>query len=364
LTGCSLGSDEKQAPKTQVVAPITVSTYKIVPKDISVSLEYPAKIKSVKQVNVVARVSGILENKYFTEGSYVKEGDLLYKIDSSRYEASMNEAQAQKEVEDANLKVATRNWDRTRKLFEQNAISEKERDEALSSYETAQASLKLAQATLKKAQIDFNYTKVKATVSGMTSFNTQDIGSYVGNDSDTMTLTTITQIDPIYAEFSLPDIDLLRKRYGLNNGTWNDISQAKLAVHIIMPDNSEYKEVGSLDFLDSFVDNETSTIKARATFKNKDNTLITGLFVRVNIDGLIYKNAITIPQKALLQDALGSYVLVAKDGKVTKVDVRVGSVHEDKYIIESGLNTDDMVITNNLTKLRSGSAITIVSDKE
>ncbi len=364
LTGCFAGNDEKQVMEKQVVAPMLVSVYKVLLQDIPINLEYPAKIRSVKQVNIVARVSGILENKHFKEGSFVKEGKLLYQIDSSRYGALLKEAQAQKEVEEANLKVATRNWNRISKLFVQNAISQKDRDEALSSYEIAEAKLKLSQATLKKAQIDFNYTNVKATISGMTSFNAQDIGSYVGNNSETMTLTTITQMDPIYAEFSLPDIDLLKKRYGLNNGTWNDIAQAKLAVHIIMPDNSEYKDIGSLDFLDSFVDNETSTIKARATFSNKSNTLIPGLFVRVDIKGLIYKGAIAIPQKALLQDALGSYVLVAKDGKVVKVDVKVGSTYKDKYIIDSGLENQDLVITNNLTKLRPGVLVSASTIKE
>jgi len=218
-------------------------------------------------------------------------------------------------VKEATLKQATRDWERIKTLFAQDAVSQKERDSALSAYESAEASLKASQATLKKATIDFNYTKVKAPISGMTSLNTQDIGSYVGSSSDTMTLTTITQVDPIYVEFSLPDIELLKKRYVMGTGNWNSIAQAKLPVRLVTPDGSTYTKQGTLDFLDNSVDAETSTIKARATFSNPNNILIPGLFVRVNVEGLVYKDAISIPQIALLQDATGSYVYIVKEGK-------------------------------------------------
>lgn len=205
---------------------------------------------------------------------------------------------------------------------------------------------------------------MKAPISGLTSLNAQDVGSYVGASSDTMNLTTITQMDPIYVEFSLPDIELLKKRYMMNNGNWNSIAQAKLPVSITLSDGSSYEQKGTLDFLDSFVDDTTSTIKARATLHNPKNILIPGLFVRVNVEGLIYKDAISIPQKALLQDATGTFAFLAKEGKAEKVPVKVGATVDDTYIIESGLKQGDILITNNLTKLRSGSAINVAAPKE
>ncbi len=362
LSGCS--SQDQASSGTLPMPPLPVSTYKVISSDIPVSLEYPAKVKSAQQVNVVARVSGILEKKYFTEGSFVKSGETLYQIDSDRYEALMQEVQADVDVKEATLKQATRDWDRIKVLFEQDAVSQKERDAALSAYESAIASLKASNAALKKATIDFNYTKVKAPISGLTSLNTQDVGSYVGASSDTMALITITQMDPIYVEFSLSDIELLKKRYVMGSGNWNSIAQAKLPVQLSTPDGSKYAKVGTLDFLDSYVDSETSTIKARATFSNPNNILIPGLFVRVNVEGLVYKDAISIPQKALLQDATGSYVFLAKEGKAHKLPVKAGTVHNDAYIIESGLNAGDVVITNNLTKLRPGSAVIVAEAKE
>ena len=352
--GCS--SDGKKGQSMAELPPLKVSTYEIKSNDIEVSMEYPAKIKSIQQVNVVARVNGILEKKYFTEGSFVKEGEILYQIDSTRYEALMQEALADVEVKTATLKQATREWERVKTLFEQDSTSQKERDSALSAFEMAQASLKASQANLKKTQIDLGYTKVKAPISGLTSLNTQDIGSYVGASAESMNLITITQINPIYVEFSIPDIELFKKRFILNN-----ISQTKLPVTINFTDGFEYEQKGTLDFIDSFVDNETSTVKARAIFTNPKNNLIPGLFVRVKIDGLVYKNAINIPQSSLLQDATGTFVYIVKENQAIKVPVKIGNIVKDSYIIDSGLNVGDVVITNNLTKLKPGSSIDLTS---
>ena len=353
-SGCS--SEGKKGQNMAELPPLKVSTYEIKSNDIPVSMEYPAKIKSMQQVNVVARVNGILEKKNFTEGSYVKEGEILYQIDSTRYEASMQEALADVEIKTATLKQATREWERVKTLFEQDSTSQKERDSALSAFEMAQASLKASQANLKKTQIDLGYTKVKAPISGLTSLNTQDIGSYVGSSAESMNLITITQINPIYVEFSIPDIELFKKRFILNN-----VAQTKLPVTINFTDGFEYEQKGTLDFIDSFVDNETSTVKARATFTNLKNDLIPGLFVRVKIDGLVYKNAINIPQSSLLQDATGTFVYIVKENQAIKVPVKIGNIVKDSYIIDSGLNVGDVVITNNLTKLKPGSSIDLTS---
>ena len=301
LVGCSDNKPSESKHAMPSMPPLSVTTHTIMPHDVNVTLEYPAKVKSIQHVNVVARVSGILEKKYFTEGSAVKAGEMLYQIDFERYEALMQEALADVGVKEATLKQATRDWERVKALFAQDALSQKERDATLSAYESALASLKASQAALKKAQIDYNYTKIKAPITGLTSLNTQDVGSYVGSSSDTMTLTTITQMDPIYVEFSLPDIELLKKRYLLSQGDWSTIGKSKLPVHVMTSDGTLYPQSGTLDFLDNSVDADTSTIKARATFANPKNILIPGLFVRVNVNGLVHKNSITIPQISLIQ---------------------------------------------------------------
>ena len=361
LNGCENTKENDSQNISEI--PLEVNTYEVKLNDIPVSMEYPAKIKSMQQVNVVAKVNGTLEKKNFTEGNFVKKEEVLYQIDSTRYEALMQEALADVEMKTATLKQATREWERVKILFEQDSTSQKDRDSALSAYETAQASLKASQANLKKAQIDLGYTKVKAPISGFTSLNKQDLGSYVGSTNESMILTTITQTNPIYVEFSLPDIEFLKKRFIMNDGNWNNISQTKLPVSIIFSDGLIYEEKGTLDFIDSFVDNETSTVKARATFENPKNDLISGLFVKIRIDGLIYKNAISIPQISLLQDTTGAFVYIAKDNQAIRTPVKIENISKDTYIINDGLNEGDIVITNNLTKLKSGSSITL-STKE
>ena len=362
LNGCE-NTKENDSQNISEMPPLEVNTYQVKLNDIPVSMEYPAKIKSMQQVNVVAKVNGTLEKKNFTEGNFVKEGEVLYQIDSTRYEALMQEALADVEMKTATLKQATREWERVKILFEQDSTSQKEKDSALSAYETAKASLKASQANLKKAQIDLGYTKVKAPISGFTSLNKQDLGSYVGSTNESMILTTITQTNPIYVEFSLPDIEFLKKRFIINNGNWNNISQTKLPVSIILSDGLIYEEKGTLDFIDSFVDNETSTVKSRATFENSKKELIPGLFVKIKIDGLIYKNAISIPQTSLLQDTTGTFVYIVKDNQAIRTPIKIENISKDTYIISDGLNEGDIVITNNLTKLKSGSSITL-STKE
>jgi len=362
ISGCS-DVDKNTTKSTQNIPAMSVSGYKVKNADIPVTLNYPAKIKSIAQVDIVARVDGILEKKYFKDGDFVKEGDLLYSIDSLRYKALLDEAIAQVDVQKANFQEAKDNWVRATNLFKTNAISAKEKDAAVTAYTTAKANLDLSEATLKKAKIDLGYTQIKATISGKTSISNQDIGNYVGSSDNNRKLITITQTDPIYVEFSLPDIELLKNRYSFENANWNNIQDAKLPVYLEKSNGEKYAEVGILDFLDNFVDNETSTIKARATFTNKDNNLIPGLFARVSIGGLIYKNAITVPQKAVLQDALGSYVYVVKNGVSEKKDIKVGDTYSDKYIV-SGLENNEIVITDNLTKLRSSVAVNITEIEE
>lgn len=359
LNGCENTKENNSQNISEI--PLEVNTYEVKLNDIPVSMEYPAKIKSMQQVNVVAKVNGTLEKKNFTEGNFVKKEEVLYQIDSTRYEALMQEALADVEMKTATLKQAKREWERVKILFEQDSTSQKEKDSALSAYETAQASLKASQANLKKAQIDLGYTKVKAPISGFTSLNKQDLGSYIGSTNESMILTTITQTNPIYVEFSLPDIEFLKKRFIMNDGNWNNISQTKLPVSIIFSDGLIYEEKGTLDFIDSFVDNETSTVKARATFENSKKELIPGLFVKIKIDGLIYKNAISIPQTSLLQDTTGTFVYIVKDNQAIRTPVKIENISKDTYIISDGLNEGDIVITNNLTKLKSGSPITLMS---
>ncbi|MDR0666434.1 MAG: efflux RND transporter periplasmic adaptor subunit [Campylobacteraceae bacterium] len=361
-TGCDKGG--QSAAGAPQMPPLPVNTFTAHKRDIPINLEYPARIKSVQQIQVVARVPGTLEKKFFKEGSFVNEGTLLYRIDPAKYQAAYDIAKAQVSVAEASYKQAERNWERSEKLYEKNAISQREYDQALSGYETAKAQVEAANAALSNAKVDLEYTNIKAAASGSIGQNLQDLGSYVGTSAANSVLTTITQTNPVYAEFSLPDIELLKKRYTLARGDWKSITNAKLPVRIFTPAGESYEKLGTFDFLDNLVDPQTATIKARATFNNKDGVLIPGLFVRVSIEGLMQKDVFAIPQRAVLQDPMGTYVFIGKNAKASKVYVVTeNTIANSEIIIQDGLNEGDEVILDNLTKLKDNATITLIPKK-
>ncbi|MDR3345545.1 MAG: efflux RND transporter periplasmic adaptor subunit [Campylobacteraceae bacterium] len=361
MTSCSKNDAGNQAG--QQMPPLPVNIHKVQKRDIPITLEYPARIKSVQQVQVVARVPGTLEKKFFKEGSFVSEGTLLYQIDPSRYEAVYELALAQLNIAEATAKEAERNWQRVEKLYEQNALSQREYDIALSAYETTQAQVKAAEAAVKNAKVDLDYTQIKATASGSIGQNLQDIGSYVGTAATNSLLTIITQSNPIYAEFALSDMEVLKKRYTLSHGSWQNITAAKLPVKIVTPAGDAYEQLGVFDFLDNLVDPQTATIKARATFDNKEGILIPGLFVRVVIEGLVQKDTYAIPQKAVMQDPSGSYIYVMREGKAAKLPIKIdNTIRNSEVVVLDGLKGDEEIILDNLTKIRPGSPVMSAED--
>lgn len=354
IFGCSENKAQKNMGQ-QAMQPLPVNTLVVKAKNIPIYLEYPARVKSVQQVQIVARVTGTLEEKFYTEGSAVKKGDLLYKIDPKRYQAAYDSALASLAMSDASLKETSRNFNRVKSLFESNALSQKEFDAAISAYENANASVQAAKAAVSNAKIDLDYTEVRATATGISGLNIVDIGSYVGAST---LLTTITQVNPVYVEFSLSDVEMLKKRYILSSGDWKNISNSKLQVSITTPDGETYPHKGTLDFFDNIVDSQTASIKARATFENPDSFLIPGLFVRISIDGLVQQGAFVIPQEALMQDGVGMFVFINNDNTVAKLPVNVGiSTKDGQSVIDSGLKGGEVIILNNLTKLRPGSQV-------
>lgn len=358
LSGCSK-TDNNTA--NQEMPPMPVSVYTAISKDVPIAMEYPAQIKSIKQVQVTARVSGTLEDILYTEGSFVEKGTLLYKIDPTRYKATYDIAVANLSTAEATFKAAKREYDRASKLIKTNAVSQKDYDTALSAYESAQAGMKSAQASVTSAKVDLDYTNIDATISGVTSLNSVDIGSYVGTTAENSVLTTITQLDPVYVEFSIPDKEFLKRADDFKN-----TNSSKISTTITTPDGKLYEYNGTLDFLDSTIDASTATVKARATFENPDNKLLPGLFVRISINGLEESDTFTLPQAALMQDGLGSYVYkVGENGTVQKQSVNVGSSTRDGFsIITSGLKGNEKIIIDSLTKVRPGSKVAPTEAKE
>ncbi len=346
VAAVSYGKKQKNIRRRR---PIPVVDLFKVPKagNIPINLEYPARVKSVKNVKIRARTAGILIKKFYTEGKFIKKGELMYKIEPAIYRSAVNMARAQLQVSKAELDKAARDWHRVKILYGINSASARQRDAALSAYEIAVAKVKSSEAALVAAAIKLGYTDVSATISGITGQTLTDVGSLV---TDGTPLTTITQINPVYVEFSIPDTDFIK------NIQHHFTSDIKATVKI----NSKILKIqGTVNFIDTRVNIKTSSIKARAVFFNHDGWLLPGEFVRIILHGLVRKNVVTIPQRAVLQNPMGAMVFIEIHGKAEVRAVKLGETSGNSYIIRHGLKEGDLVIVDNFFKIRPGAPVKI-----
>ena len=328
----------------------------IVPEasSLAIDLKYPAQINSFKQAKVYSRIIGVLEEKYFEEGKVVNKGDVLFKIEDALYQAKVDAAQAAVKMSEATLNNATRSWERIQKLFNSKAVTAEQRDSTLSAYQNALASMAMSKAELNQAKIDLDYTKVKAPISGITGLKNIDLGNLV-TANPPMQLVTISQNDKVYLDFSMP----LSDYSNIKNGLWKMPENGKIQLDINI-NGQVTKQTGIVDFIDVNIDQKTSTVKMRAIVENKDYTLMPGSFARVVLNGIEQKNVITIPQKALLQNPLGTIVFVEKDGIATVKPVIVGNESGDKFIVVGGpLQSGDKVIVNNFFRIKPGNPVVV-----
>ena len=345
LLGCN---SQEQQPQRGAL-PVSVQT--IISQDVDLSFEYPARLKSVQSVDIYARVEGILLTQNFTEGDIVQAGQTLFTIESTRYKARVNMAKAQYNTALANLTTASKDWTRTERLYKQGALTVDQYDNAMYNYQSAQANVDSAKASLDDALVDLKYTNITADITGRVGIRRYDVGNLVGRNGgggDTY-LTTLTQLTPIYAEFSIPSTDFYYMR---------DLDKDNVVVEFILGNDRLYDKRGKLDFLDSVLDSQTASIKARAIVNNDAYILLPNEIVRVNLKGFKAQKSIAIPQNALLQDSQGSYVYVAKNNQAQMTRLSLGKMLKNgQVIVLSGLQDGDMLITNNLTKLRQGSEV-------
>ncbi len=339
-------------PKKMAMPIAHVDVYKIEqPKNKQIILTYPARLKSTNSITIVARVSGILLKKFYTEGRYVKKGDLLYKIEPTLYKAKVNVAMAMLEKARANLHKTENEWMRYKILYKKKVISQQKMDDITNLYQSSKATLNEAKANLKLAKTNLNYTSVRATISGITGLKLIDVGDYVKIGDK---LVTITKIKPIYAEFSFTDTDMLKIKNDIMHK--RIIKRAKLTAYIIQ---NRKKYVGYVDFIDTSIDTKTSTIKARAIFNNKNGNLMPGEFVRIHIYGYIRKNVITIPQTALIQNSMGKMVFLVVHGKIVPKFVNVSLGPNNTFIVNKGLKPGELVVVDNFFKIRPNAPVKI-----
>lgn len=350
LSGCSDGDAQKanQSPQSQNMPPLPVSVHTVKLSDAKIDKTYPAIINAYEKVDIVARVSGILEKKHFTEGALVKKGDLLYTIEPDIYQAKLDTAQAVLEKAHSSLIKATKDWERAKVLKKTNAISPKEIDFYMTEYTNAKAELSNAKANLKQAQLEFDYTAVKAPISGIAGIKKQDVGDYIDADSESAFLTTITNTNPLHVEFSIPKNDVQRYLAQIKNPQ---------TVIKLLDNNNPSEQNGTIDFISPEIDHNTNSLLLRAKIKNDNNSFLAGGFVKISIEGLIAKNTAVIPEEAILQTPNGAMVYVVENGTAKMRPVKTDILTKEGVIVKSGLKEGDKIITNNIPKIRPGAKV-------
>lgn len=344
LVGCS---DEKESAPAAQMPPLPVKVTSVKIERASLIKEYSAILKPFNEVDIVARVSGLLLSKKFQEGAYVKAGDILYEIEKHEYTASLNEATASLLKAEANFSKAEKDWKRNEYLFKNNAISAEQSDNLFYAYENAKAEVKKAKAVVENAQIKFDYTTIKAPISGTIGISSNDVGSYINVSGQNAKLATITALEPVYAEFSLPNSDIEKYLSQIKNGT-------KVVLTIGMKNYD-----GEIDFISPKIDSQTDTLKIRAKFENKSKELVVGSYAEIKIIGLSYERIAKIPQNALLKTQNATIVYAVKDGVLSMKPVKIAHVQDGIAYIEDGVEEADNVIINNIAKLRPNSKVII-----
>ncbi|MDO2435280.1 efflux RND transporter periplasmic adaptor subunit [Aeromonas veronii] len=361
LSAC--GGEKTQTAQTMPAVPVVVAEVKLT--DVPLTTEMVGETAGFREIDVRSRVSGILLKRTYVEGQPVTAGQELFLIDPEPYKVALEQAKGTLAQEQARLNKARADRDRIIPLFKRQVVSRKDYDDTIANYEAAIASHQAAQAKVKEAELNLSYTQVTAPINGMASKSSQSEGSLISTSGDNGLLTTITQFDPLYVNFSYSEQDRLNFENSVKKGVIEAKDATTWRTHIRLADGSLYPEAGKLNFSDNRVDPQTGTIRARAIFDNKDGVLLPGQFVRMTIDLGTRKNAIVVPPRAIVQSQADRMVMVVDaDNKVVPRPVTLGAAVDSGVLIESGLQAGERYIVEGLMKARPGAVVKPVSADE
>jgi membrane fusion protein (multidrug efflux system) len=305
--------------------------------------------------DVRPRVDGVVQSRRFKEGSMVQAGDILYQIDPSMYQATLDQATAQRESAQANLAAVEAKEARYKKLATTEVISKQDVDDITASALQAKASVHQSLAQQQAAQINFAYTRIVAPISGRIGRSTVTPGALVTANQQTP-LATIQQLDPIYVDITQSSQQLLQLRRALSKGT---VAPANTAVKFRFEDGTAYPQLGTMEFAEIAVAEDTGTVTLRAKFPNPDGFLLPGMFVRVEVPQSVLKDAIVVPQQGIARGANGDATafVVGPDNKVEERSVVATQAIRDKWLVTSGLKSGDRLIVEGSGKIKAGSTV-------
>lgn len=340
--------------------PAEVGVVTVAPGDVGLVTELPGRLEASRVAQVRARAAGILQQRLFREGSDVKAGQALFRIDSAPYAASLQSAQASLARAQANLGQATALAERYKPLVAENAVSQQEYANAVAAKKAAEADVAVARAAVQTASINVNYANVTAPISGRIGRALVTEGALVGQGEATQ-LAVIQQVDPIYVNFTQSAAEAMRLQRALASGQLKQAGTGAASVKVVLDDGTEYGRPGRLLFSDLSVDAATGQVTLRAEVPNPGGTLLPGLYVRVRLEQATAGNALTLPQQAVTRTPQGdSVMVVSSEGKVAPRPVKVGGQQGGRWVIMDGLKTGEQVMVDGFQKLRGDAPVKAV----
>lgn len=354
LAMATAGCGKTQAPQQQQMPPPEVGVITVQATQVPLVQNLVGRLSPLRSADVRARVAGVLQKRVYTEGSEVKEGQVLFKIDPTPLRATLNAQLANLAAAQATYANNHAAAERARAVGEKGLLSKADIDAAIAAERTAAATVKQAQATVETAKINLGYADVTAPISGRSGQQQVTEGALVGQSEATL-LTTVDQVDPLYVNFTqaVSTIDELRRSAAAGGVQLFDQNKAK--IELLLPSGVPYGETGTLDFSDTTVDSATGAVTLRGIVPNPQHALLPGQYVNVRLSLGEHQHVWLIPQVALQRDAAGAYVLVVgPDGKVVEKRVHADTTHGADWVVTEGLADGDQVIASGIQRAKTG----------
>ena len=354
VSACGRTPDAPPAPP-----PVPVSVIAVTAGPVPYIGEYVGETESSREVEIRARVEGFLESIEYREGSVVHDGDVLFQMDRKPFVAALDAAQAELAAQQARLTTASANLKRVAPLAAEDALSQKDLDDAQGQKDAAIAAVEGARAKVQQAEINLGYTTIQSPVTGVTSFARKQPGSFISPGPDSL-LTYVSALDPMRVNFSISENDQLRYQKLISEGKLIRPADGKYMVKVVLGDGTVLPAPGRVTFGDASFSRETGTFLVRAELPNKDGMLRPGQFVRVLLEGSSWKDAIQVPQRAVMQGPQGNFVwVVDAESKAQPRPVVLGPLGDGAWLIQQGLQSGDRVVVDGGLKLGPGVPVTV-----
>ncbi|HEY3277673.1 MAG TPA: efflux RND transporter periplasmic adaptor subunit [Syntrophorhabdaceae bacterium] len=358
LMAATIAGGCKKETKSQARPPAPVTVMTISPRDTPVTLEFVGQTQSSHQVEIRARVNGFLEKRLYKEGTLVKAGTVMFTMDAKPFQAQLDAARGVLAQQRARLTTARANLARVKPLTEQDALSQKDLDDATGQEQSSAAAVETAGAEVEQARLNLSYTTISTPVTGLSSYARVQGGAYV-NQANSL-LTYVAQTDPMWVNFSLSENDLLKYRGEQKSGLLRLPKDQAFIVEVVLADGTIFPKKGTITFADAEFNPQTGTFLIRSTIPNPDDRLRPGQFVRARILGAIRPNAVVVPQRAVQQGAKGHFVwVVSKEEKAEPRPIVVGDWVGNDVFVNEGLRTGDRIVVDGGLTLGPGATVAV-----